>query len=266
MREFSALGAFLLGSVISPLIRACEMGPGLDVPISPATKSSMLSFIDGHSPEALRDGGLESSADGFARLRRTIVDGEPDKHGPATYADLKALINELSNRLRDELDKPRCLLVECHNRVFYDQPGAMFARAVVAFPSIAFDVEEAGRCRALDRHTASVFHLMRATEVGLQVLAQSLGVKCDGNPTWQKIINDVNGEIKTKATNKAWRSKNEEFYSGVVADISALKTAVRNPTMHVRAKYTEGEAIRVWQLVSGLLDHLATRLREKIRK
>ena len=50
-----------------------------------------------------------------------------------------------------------------------------FGRSVVGvFPDPTADIDEATRCLALERPTASVFHLMRAMEVGVVALGMPL--------------------------------------------------------------------------------------------
>ncbi len=44
------------------------------------------------------------------------------------------------------------------------------------FPSLATDIDEAGKCFATGRFTATVFHLMRVMEVGVQEFCEALGV------------------------------------------------------------------------------------------
>ena len=40
------------------------------------------------------------------------------------------------------------------------------------FPSAAFDIDEAGKCLAIGRSTAAVFHLMRALETAIRAVHQ----------------------------------------------------------------------------------------------
>ena len=45
----------------------------------------------------------------------------------------------------------------------------------VAFPSASQDIQEAMKCFACERYTATVFHLMRAAEALMRVLAGIVG-------------------------------------------------------------------------------------------
>ena len=68
-----------------------------------------------------------------------------------------------------------------------------------AFPSADFDIWEATKCLALDRHTACVFHLMRVMELGLHALGKSLNdptLDPKTNPSWFKILDRCSKELK----------------------------------------------------------------------
>ena len=48
-------------------------------------------------------------------------------------------------------------------------PSPLFsAPAQIAFPSAGMDIVEAGRCLALGRNNAAIYHLMQVAEVGLR--------------------------------------------------------------------------------------------------
>ena len=65
--------------------------------------------------------------------------------------------------------------------------GQLFGDDVArAFPSSKGDIDEAGKCLALDRGTACVFHLMRILEIGLQLLAAKLGISLQWTVTGRR--------------------------------------------------------------------------------
>jgi hypothetical protein len=183
-----------------------------------------------------------------------------------TYEQAKELSVELKGRIEDEMKTPIMLaVVDGPDKEFF-RPAHLFGQKILdAFPSITYELDCAGKCLALDQYTASVFHLMRITEIGLNVVAASVNVKFGTNPTWQKILNDIRGEIDRRSKKSGWKKKHEEFYEGVLMSLTAIKTALRNPTMHVRGKYDDKEAEHIFALVRGLMQHLATRLRERVR-
>jgi hypothetical protein len=71
-----------------------------------------------------------------------------------------------------ELAERSCLLLSPDNsRFFHDKP--LFGdRVDAALPSARNDIKSAGHCLALELYTAAVFHLMKAVEIGLRMLAK----------------------------------------------------------------------------------------------
>jgi hypothetical protein len=63
------------------------------------------------------------------------------------------------------------------------------------FPSAKGEIIEAGRCLALERGTAAVFHCMRILEVGLKALATELRVDFD-NRNWENVLRDMKWQSK----------------------------------------------------------------------
>ncbi len=50
---------------------------------------------------------------------------------------------------------------------------ALFGENVrTAFPSAAFDIEQAGNCLAVEANMAAIYHLLRVAEHGLRALAR----------------------------------------------------------------------------------------------
>lgn len=82
------------------------------------------------------------------------------------YTQIAELFAELRRRIYDELrSKVHYVLDEYEAE--YVRNASPFGDAVFdAFPSAAEDILESSKCLGLSRYTASVFHLMRALEVG----------------------------------------------------------------------------------------------------
>lgn len=135
-----------------------------------------------------------------------------------------------------------------------------------AFPSAARDIDEAGKCLALRRGTACVFHLMRVMEVGLRELGRSLNepnLDPKRNPTWDRILSKCDDELRKKLADRCpeWQT-DEPFYSTAAGHLHAVKNAWRNRTIHVEQHYDEEAAEEIFYAVRGFTRHLATKLRE----
>ncbi len=87
-------------------------------------------------------------------------------------------LSELISRIVDELEDRLFLNVPIGQAELYLQPEPLFgARVMTTFPRMTEDISEAAKCLALDRPTASVFHLMRVVELAVQRFGDELGVK-----------------------------------------------------------------------------------------
>lgn len=176
-------------------------------------------------------------------------------------------MNGIEERICQELHDLWFFRMPDENVGFYEGSRERFGQKVIdAFPNAMYDIEEAGKCFALGRSTATVFHLMRVMEIGLFALGKSLNDPNwdpHNNRSWHSILHKCDKEIAKKKEDRAqeWK-EDEEFYMSVTANIHAVKNAWRNPTMHVGKKYTNEEAADIFNAVRTFMRHLATKLQE----
>ena len=87
----------------------------------------------------------------------------------ATYGSFIEMVHVLFHRTCDEFAAPPFrFLAIAPEKAKLLQPAPPFGYDVAkAFPRASDDILEATKCYALERYTASVFHLMRAIEIGL---------------------------------------------------------------------------------------------------
>lgn len=167
---------------------------------------------------------------------------------------------DITSRIRDD----------CSGRLYFQiapeavrlyQPNAHFGEDVErVFPIAIDDIAEAGKCLALGLGTATVFHLMRVMEAGLRALAAELGIPYA--PSWEaykkqldKIL-DANNYGNLSADQRAKRP----FYQDALGDVVAIKTAWRNPTMHIVKTYDTKQAMVVWSATESFMKHVAANL------
>jgi hypothetical protein len=180
---------------------------------------------------------------------------------PFTLARLHYLINELINRVKDELQSYVTLCFDHKETEILRIAGTHFGQLVLEkFPTASYDVDEAAKCLAFNRGTACVMHLMRACEVMLRVLAHELGVKDRNN--WGSYLNEISHELDKRAARLQSKTVNEVFYAEAAANLNRVKRAWRNPSMHVDRKYSSAEAENIFGSVKALAEHLATQLSE----
>jgi hypothetical protein len=188
---------------------------------------------------------------------------------PLAAGKVEQSSQQLFDRSIDELSSKVMFSVSVGKAAFFNPSSQPFGAIVsLKFPSIAFEIDEAAKCSALERHTASVFHLMRAMETGLQAARRSIGIPeplKDAERNWGTILRKFKDEIdkRNRATPQNWAiPENRSFFEEVYVSVDAVRNVWRNATMHVEAKYTPDEAEHVFNSVRGFMSKLASRLDE----
>jgi hypothetical protein len=167
-------------------------------------------------------------------------------------------LRDLQDRIEDELESRQFLYVSPSLAEYYTNPLGGWSDVVDKFPPAQFDIEESAKCFALGRHTACVFHLMRVMEIGLRGLAKDLRIPYA--PSWESYIKQIQASIdqKRRAKGVRWR-RDEPYFTEVLGDLTSIKMAWRNPTMHVRRKYTPDETLDIFNAVKTFMQRLAVR-------
>ena len=186
--------------------------------------------------------------------------------------EMHSMVEQLNERIEDDL-KNELLFHVSQERAKYYEPTELVeykkrsvplfgAKVDESFPSARFDIDEAGKCLALDRSTACVMHLARATEVILKALAEdelNLPTRYD----WGKYLNEIEAELTKRYKVAGARTEREKFYSEAANLIGHIKVAWRNPTMHVDRKYTDAEAEKILLATRSFMEYLAEAIKEK---
>jgi hypothetical protein len=174
-----------------------------------------------------------------------------------SVAELKFSLLELRSRIHDEIEAQVVLALDPKRREFWESGNPAFGQDVFDhFPSAIDDVIEAGNCLALDRYTASVFHLLRIMEAGLRVLGKELGIPYA--PSWESYLRQISTLVESD-----WKSKTiserarQPLYKELAGDLQSIKIAWRNPTMHIVKKYVADEAMQIYICVKQFMMRLA---------
>jgi hypothetical protein len=203
------------------------------------------------------------------------------------YSELAALLQ----RLWDEIERgasqqyffhyPRNLAPLARDGVTWKggKPGGEWNKIVDAFPSSQREIESGVDCFAMDDYPGSVFHMMRIAELGLRAIARERGVKSLSGKrgarkpiewgTWQEVFDAIEGELTAirRATPGPKRDAALSFYGTALSDLRTLRDLYRDPTMHFRETYDQGQAASAMFRVQSLMRTLVSKLsEEKIRK
>jgi len=228
-------------------------------PLDEEIRNGLAGSVSGTERELTALGLTASVA--TARRMRQLLDNPS-----STWGQLRDLVDELRGRVEDEMQEALFLFVEETKATLFNDKNLFGQDVTDHFPSATVDIEEAGKCLALSRATACVFHLMRVMEIGLRVLSATLNdpsLDPQRNPNWGAILGRCRAELAKPLAKRSpeWVA-DEHFLSEAAATLEAVKNAWRNPTMHVEISYDDDKALDVWNSVRAFMRHLATKLKE----
>jgi len=179
---------------------------------------------------------------------------------PEDCARIQVALSQGTSRVPDDLIGQVLLAIDPGKVHLYNQPAIFGDEVFKAFGSANEDISEAGTCLALDRGTACVMHSMRVIEVGLTVLAGTVGVGKKND--WGSYLRDIDAELTKRIKASGARSVDEQFYAEAASTIDNMRRAFRNPTMHPEKAYSTERAEEILDSVGSFMRHLATKLHE----
>lgn len=172
--------------------------------------------------------------------------------------EIRAALDNIDHLVQHELEDRNLIYLEPRRASRYEKYRTGWELALEKF-DIARDVEEAEKCFALERFTASVFHAMRIAEIGVQALGKHFNLQESSlRESWGNIVNALDGPIK-KISDKEMRAR----WSFIVDDLCHMNFALRIPSMHPRSQlgtYTDEQAQEVLGTVRTMMRHLAEAL------
>lgn len=207
----------------------------------------------------------EQSNEMLAQIAKDFIEGKSTRQKAVSEnpLDPNAFLNDIAilrKRIDDELKERQFFALETKMAQYFERPYLFGDEVFNNFPSANEDISEAGTCLALERATACVMHLMRVVEAGLKALANQLGLPSRND--WGKHLEDIETELERRYKAAKARTPDEQFFSEAAAQIGHIKTAWRNPTMHVDRSYSPERAEEILVAVRSFMKHLATKLRE----
>ena len=163
---------------------------------------------------------------------------------------------EALDRLRIEARQKTFLAIDPQNVQYMDQNAGMFGEAVdMAFPDSIGDISEAGKCYALGRYTAAVFHLMRAVESTLPVLATRTNAVVENangeTLPWGILVSNLKDKIDVMPA-----SHMKDEWCKIHALLHSVNRAYRTKTAHPKTTYTQEEALNVLSATKSFMQHL----------
>jgi hypothetical protein len=242
-----------------------------DPPSTFVQEHGVLATMEQRAPDEFLQPGLEWLRDVLetcaifglnvtaAKIRRTIKSAGSSR---PSYRLFSENINVIRETLNDELDTKLFLHVLPDNAPFYVNPTSNWDRVIEQFPTASLDIEEASKCFALERYTASVYHLMRVAEFALSSIAKRVGLRNE-RPGWVEAINYIDKQLREKYEEMSEVFKGDtEFLSGVAAHMRLVNLAWRRRVAHIERTYSREEAKGIYDSTLILMLHIAKKLAE----
>lgn len=159
--------------------------------------------------------------------------------------------------IRSELEGVTFVAIDPDKKKYWnDNEIILPLHAKATFPESIYDLVEGQKCFAVHRFTACVFHLIRAVEAIVKVLAQEVGAtfidKHGKTLSWGILLSNIKGKIDKMDkgdVQTSWYRAHELLHS--------VNVSLRTPTNHPKATYTEEEAFAVINSVKVCLPELA---------
>ncbi|WP_192177573.1 hypothetical protein [Mesorhizobium amorphae] len=168
------------------------------------------------------------------------------------YVELGMKFETLAQTFRDELESSRLFALNVRTADYFALATETFGADVIAnFPDTEYDLEEAGKCLATARNTATVFHLMRALEVTLQFLCKKLNIP-NTQRVWGFLLSDLNQKIEAMP-----KGEEKSRWAAASSYLWQIKEVWRNETMHPKQTYTDEEARDVFEASRVFIRHAA---------
>lgn len=180
---------------------------------------------------------------------------------PLTVAQAGIALSELESRFGDFLTQTKMFTLNPEESRFLGAADDLvgYVGFSAAFPRTSFEVEEAAKCLALGRYTASVFHGMRMLELGIRALAKRLSIPDPTKPAeknWAFILRAVKEKIDEQYP-KPMPGSEGALFDELYANLESVRNPWRNATMHVETIYAPHEAIHILRCSAFFMTKLA---------
>jgi hypothetical protein len=254
---------------------ACELGHLFNDELKTELAKNRLAEVSEDEATALRQRLGQITRPTFSMLGSDDVDNaifQFDRmleSGGVTYSDVNRQLCHLRQVVYRALQKMHLyrypedkakILINVDND--WEVPFAKFGSAK---PEISAGID----CWALGHPTASIFHLMRAAEIGLRALARERQVALPRNKPlewgqWGEIIRETRRKVDEIRQKPAGATKDAAltFYDGALAHMEGFADKYRNQVMHVRKRYEDYDATSAMMHVREFLTVLGAKTDE----
>jgi hypothetical protein len=162
----------------------------------------------------------------------------------------------------NELSDHRFLHMPSDRAKYWESSELLSRRARERFPESAAEIRSAGSAYAASLFTASVFHSMRAAEIGLRRIAVELKVPITGDENWKNVIDQIEAKAKKldDVPRHPTKASDSQFFCEVAIQAGLFKDAWRNQVAHTKSPpYSEPQALEILTATCRFYEKVAER-------
>ncbi len=179
MLELNARGFLRAVTELRDLLNILNNIADRTKPVADHERASILAPHVERLITALSQVGARSALASANRLKAVVA----DQTTPITYEGVRNTLFDVESRFIDHLADIKLFVLNESEANLMGQADTLLSLGQhnvtgfsSAYPAASFEIEEAAKCMALGRYTASVFHCMRALEVSIKALATFLKI------------------------------------------------------------------------------------------
>jgi hypothetical protein len=189
----------------------------------------------------------------------------------STGAGVPAVSERPPGRARRDNPAPlACLLGPNNDLASIQEALPLEQKAIMAFPSAQAEMAEGARCFGLGRHTACVFHSVRAAEYGLSALAHATDARRaveSAGADWTDVIAQL--EVRIAAIEE-WRAEPEilaalAFFQEALRDVQFMH-AVAHKLAHSKCFFDGAQAGTICRTTRDFITRLSARVSESQKR
>ena len=190
--------------------------------------------------------------------------------GESVIDNWEVQITIIRQSLMTELEARVFVPIAPDHARYYREPTKDWEEVIERFPDAVSDIEEAGKCYALGRYAASVFHGIQVVEHGLLSLGEFMQI-ADPKSGFTAVANELRRVTTKRHSDRSdFEKKHFAFFEQMYGSVEALKTAWRNKVYHAQGKstvmtadFSPAVAIEIYMATRGFMRRLATDLPKK---
>jgi HEPN domain-containing protein len=168
--------------------------------------------------------------------------------------------------MADETETTYLLALSPSERALYEPDKSPYGDQVeTRFPASSYEIEEAGKCLALGRTTASAFHSVRCLEAAIRAIARCISIPdpIKGHErNWSAALKKIEDKMDSLWPKSGRLAGDGKLFEELLAILHAMQNPYRNSTMHLDQKYTEEEARHIFESVGMFMKKVSSRMDE----